>query len=52
MLVNEYSWHESLRRLARGVSSLHQHQNTVEKKKGGGRKKKKGGKRQTDTHFR
>lgn len=52
MLVNEYSWHESLRRLARGVSSLHQHQNTVEKKKGGGRKGKKGGKRQTDTHFR
>lgn len=39
MLVNEYSWHESLRRLARGVSSLHQHQNTEGKKKK--RKKKK-----------
>lgn len=55
MLVNEYSWHESLRRLARGVSSLHQHQNTEGKKKkkkekrerelkrGGERKGKKGG---------
>ena len=62
MLVNEYSWHESLRRLARGVSSLHQHQNTEgEKKKrkkgressrGGERKGKKsggGGGRQTQT---
>lgn len=39
MLVNEYSWHESLRRLARGVSSLHQHQNTEGKKKKEKRKK-------------
>ena len=62
MLVNEYSWHESLRRLARGVSSLHQHQNTEkkerererEKEREGGKKerKKKSGGRQTDTHFR
>lgn len=65
MLVNEYSWHESLRRLARGVSSLHQHQNTEGKKKkrkkkkgressreGGKGREKKGGGRQTDTHFR
>lgn len=57
--MNEYFWHESLRRLARGVSSLHQHQNTEKKKQqkkpergGGGRKRKKGGGRQTDTHFR
>lgn len=62
--MNEYTWHESLRRLARGVSSLHQHQNTEEKKKekkkgressregGKGREKKRGGGRQTDTHFR
>ena len=50
MLVNEYSWHESLRRLARGVSSLHQHQNIVEKKKGGGGREKRGEKgRQTHT---
>lgn len=41
----KYSWHESLRRLARGVSSLHQHQNTEEEEK----KKKKnerGGKKE------
>lgn len=59
MLVNEYSWHELLRRLARGVSSLHQapkhrRKKKKEKKKkrarkreskgGGGRKGKKGGK--------
>lgn len=62
MLVNEYTWHESLRRLARGVSSLHQHQNTEEKKKrkekrerelkrGGERKgKKKGGGEGRQTH--
>ena len=37
--MNEYSWHESLRRLARGVSSLHQHQNTEGKKKKEKRKK-------------
>ena len=60
MLVNEYSWHESLRRLARGVSSLHQHQNTEGKKKkkekgressregGKGRGKKRGG--EADRH--
>lgn len=48
--MNEYFWHESLRRLARGVSSLHQHQNTEKKKnikknprEVGGRKGKKGG---------
>ena len=64
--MNEYSWHESLRRLARGVSSLHQHQNTEGKKKKKEKRKKgeraqergvkegekKGGGRQTDTHFR
>ena len=64
MLVNEYSWHESLRRLARGVSSLHQHQNTEgtkkikkkekrerELKRGGERKgKKKGGGEGRQTH--
>ena len=50
MLVNEYSWHESLRRLARGVSSLHQHQNTEgkkkkkEKRKKGERAQERGGK--------
>lgn len=60
MLVNEYTWHESLRRLARGVSSLHQHQNTEEKKKkkkrerelkrGGERKGKKRGGGKADRH--
>lgn len=53
----KYSWHESLRRLARGVSSLHQHQNTEEEEKkkkkktreGGKRKGKKGGKK-ADRH--
>lgn len=57
--MNEYTWHESLRRLARGVSSLHQHQNTGRKKEkkkgrelkrgGKGREKKRGEGRQTHT---
>lgn len=51
--MNEYSWHESLRRLARGVSSLHQHQNTEKKKRERergekGKEKKKGG--EADRH--
>lgn len=61
MLVNEYSWHELLRRLARGVSSLHQapkHRRKKRRKKkrerkreskGGGREKKGGESRQTHT---
>lgn len=47
--MNEYSWHESLRRLARGVSSLHQHQNTEEgkkKKKREGDRVREGGKKE------